>query len=147
MKRLFTIRGIFYIVYTLVFFAVVFYMDSIPNHSDGTSDYRTWLVWLYLPVLFVYHGLMSKVILRGYKFYIPLAVTAVFGFIEVLLGNSNIAVLVFDRLENSSTVISALAVTAYYLAFTALGILIMNTLRLLYLAVGTLYHCFKDTRS
>ncbi len=144
MKKLFGIRLIVYIVYSLLFFALILYMDTIPDHSDGTSDYSIWRVWLYFPVLFVYHGLMSKVILRGYKFYIPLAVTAVLGFLEALVTKTNTAVLFFDAFENSSPVVSALGVSAYYVVFSAVGMLLMNTFRFLYISVKTIYYINKD---
>lgn len=141
MRRLFGVRGIVYVIYTLMFFTLIYYMDSVPNHSDGTSDYDTWFVWLYLPALLVYHGLMSKVILRGHRFYVPLVVTAVFGFAEALISKTDIALLVFGIEKISVT--SALFATIYYLAFTAAGVMVMNICRWLYFAIMAL-KCFYE---
>ena len=145
MKRLFSLRGIGYIIYSLIFFAVVFYMDGIPNHSDGTSDYSTWKEWVYIPVLLVFHGLISGVVLRGSRLYVPLTVTALIGFIEALMTPIRTTVPILSilniELSTQAALPTALAVTVNYLIFTALGVIITNTVRFLYLAIKTIWYC------
>ena len=86
MKKLIHSKIFYYTVYSLLFFAIIFYFDSIPNHRLGyLLDYDLWLIWSIFPILFIVHGIISKVILWKYKFYLPLIFTAVLGFIEAFL--------------------------------------------------------------
>ena len=139
MRRLLSLRGIAYVIYTAIFFVLIFYMDTIPDHSDGTSDYSTWRAWLYFPVLTVYHGMMSKVILRGYGYLLPLCVTGIFGFTEAIISHSTSAPLLslLENVVGTSPVETALVVAANHLIFTAIGMLISAALRLLYVFIKT----------
>ena len=83
MKKLIHSKIFYYTVYSLLFFAIIFYFDSIPNHRLGyLLDYDLWLTFTLFPLLFVIHGIISKIILWKHKFYLPLIFTAVLGFIE-----------------------------------------------------------------
>lgn len=143
MKKLLSLRGMAYVIYTVIFFVIVFYMDTIPDHSDGTSDYSTWRTWLYFPVLTFYHGMMSRIILRGYGYLLPLSVTGVFAFAEAIISHSTSAPLLslLERVVGTSSVETALVVAVNHLVFTALGMLVVSALRLLYVFIKTIWHC------
>ena len=139
MKGYINLRTVLYVIYTVALFVVVYMIDSVPDHSDGTADYSLWCKFLYFPVLMTYHGLMSGVILRGYRIWTPLVITAVVSLIEGVFVDSTVANLLFDG-ANLPTPIKT---TCYFLIFTAIGLLIMKVCRRLYLGIRVITAAFK----
>ena len=140
MKRYINIRTVAYTLYTVALFAVVYLMDSTPDHSVGTGDYSTWCKYLYFPVLMTYHGLMSGVILRGSRIWVPLTVTAVISLAESMLTRSNVANTVFESLN----IPAPIRITCYFLIFTAVGFLVIKVCRLLYVGVRVIISNWKN---
>ncbi len=103
-------RIIIYIIYSLALFGFVFYLENIPNYQMGigTNDYDIWLKYLYLPCVFVLHGIISSIILKCFKLYVPLLYTIIFSFVYTIA----------THLSTPSDIKSALFATVNYLLFT-----------------------------
>ncbi|MBQ7896917.1 MAG: hypothetical protein IJ323_00690 [Clostridia bacterium] len=114
MKRILHSKIFYYTLYSLLFFAVIFYLDSIPDHRVGYSDYDLYLTWAIFPILFMVHGVISKIVFREHKLYLPLIFTAVLGFIEAFINASNLK--------------SACLTTLYYVILTFVGALIFGVI-------------------
>lgn len=109
MKRLLRSKIFYYVIYSLLFFSVIFYLDSIPDHRVGYTDYDLYLISSIFPIAFILHGIISKVILKKFKFYLPLIITAILGFIEAFFNSFDLK-------------ISAM-MTFYFVALTFVGVL------------------------
>ena len=109
MKRLLRSKIFYYVIYSLLFFSVIFYLDSIPDHRVGYTDYDLYLISSIFPIAFILHGIISKVILKKFKFYLPLIITAILGFIEAFFHSFYLK-------------ISAM-MTLYFVALTFVGVL------------------------
>ncbi len=100
---------IIYTVYSLILFIAFFCLNKVPNHRVGWyTDYDLWLISSIFPPILVFHGIISKLITKNLKLYLPLTVTGILGFIESLINTNSFKYAFWGML--------------YYLALTLVGI-------------------------
>ncbi len=62
-----------YLVYSFVHFSVIACLQLIPNRIANFMDYDV----LFLPLLFFVYGIVSRIILKPYRFYYPIILPTV----------------------------------------------------------------------
>ena len=58
-------RTVMFVLFTVIVILSVVILDSIPNHRHNDGDYDMWLAITILPVIFLTHGGVSGLILKG----------------------------------------------------------------------------------
>ena len=95
----------------------------VPNHRVGWyTDYDLWLITSIFPLVFVLHGIVSKLITKKIKLYFPVIVTGVLGIIESFINVNELKHAIFGML--------------YYLVLTFVGVMV-------YYIVSWLVKCIK----
>lgn len=114
---------IIYLFYSLVLFSIILCIDMVPNHRVGWyTDYDLWLITSIFPLVFVLHGIVSKLITKKIKLYFPVIVTGVLGIIESFINVNELKHAIFGML--------------YYLVLTFVGVMV-------YYIVSWLVKCIK----
>ena len=112
-------RTVMFVLFTVIVILSVVILDSIPNHRHNDGDYDMWLAITILPVIFLTHGGVSGLILKGSPKLMYITVTLFMVSISFSLNR-----LIFDGMNSKDGLLTGILCGIVYTIISAIGTLI-----------------------
>ena len=112
-------RTVMFVLFTVIVILSVVILDSIPNHRHNDGDYDMWLAITILPVIFLTHGGVSGLILKGSQKLMYITVTLFMVSISFSLNR-----LIFDGMNSKDGLLTGILCGIVYTIISAIGTLI-----------------------